>query len=173
MTTLQKSTPVTDEDLRHAAESLSEVETLWMKLSSLTDPTIPCPECRGSGILPGGGIFGEIPCDECKGSGVVEHPAGDQLAQLAMPDFKGLRRRLSAMTSAHDKAQRQAYLGEGDGISPVTHEELAALEQEIGKVREEGRGIAAKQASGDRALPPARRSKEPRYGSLGSGGEED
>jgi len=173
MSTLQKTTPVTDDDLKHAAESLSEVEDLWMKLSSLSDPTVPCHECRGSGILPGGGIFGEIPCDTCSGKGVVEHPAGDHLAQLAMPDFKGLRRRLGAMTSAHDKAQRQAYLGEGDGISPVTHDDLAKLEEDIAQVREEGRGIAAKMTTGERTLPPARRSKEPKYGSLGSGGEDE
>ena len=161
--------PVTDAELRHVAESLSEVEDLWTKLSSLADPTIPCPDCGGTGTIAGGGIFGEVPCDRCDGRRVVEHPAADQLQQLARPDFPGMRYRLQGMTAAHDRAQREAYLGKGDGKSPVSRDELVRLEQDIAKVREEGRGIALAQAKG--AAPAGLRSGG-KYGSLGSGGEE-
>jgi hypothetical protein len=158
-TTIQKPTPVTDDDLRHTAETLAEVEDFWSKLASLSDPTIPCDECGGAGTLPGGGIFGEIECPTCHGKRVVAHPAAHHLKQLAVPDFESLRRRLHRLSAAHDEAQRKAYLGQGEGISPVTHEQLAELDAEVATVREQGRDLAVKQVTERRALPSRRPTK--------------
>jgi hypothetical protein len=163
-TTIQKPTPVTDDDLRHTAEALAEVEDLWSKLASLSDPAIPCDECGGAGTLPGGGIFGEIECPTCHGKRTVAHPAAHHLKQLATPDFEGLRRRLHRLSAAHDEAHRKHYLGDGDGVSPVTHEQLAAIDAEVAAVREQGRDLAVKQVTEKRAL-----GKPARYGGLGSG----
>lgn len=118
------------------------------------------------------------------GERVVDHPAAADLARLALPDFRGLRLRLRALTSAYDGANRQRYLGE-----PVTQEasraDLAALEQGIAQVREEGRTLAVKQATRDglslgggrrdiagHAAPPPI-GKRHKYGSLGDGGSDD
>lgn len=156
------TTPVTDADLQRAAESLSQVEDLWIRLDALSpEATMTCPECGGTGTLAGGGIFGEVPCPTCEGQRVVAHPAADEVKQLAMPDFRGMRSRLHELTSAHDRALHDAYTkGEAAGPSPVTREALQALEAEIAVVREQGRDRAVKQIT---AAPAAKR------GALGDG----
>lgn len=176
------TTPVTDQDLREVAQSLHDVENLWTKVAALTDPRMVCPHCAGTGTLAGGGSLGVIPCDVCDGECYVEHPAAAEIGQLALPDFKGLQRRLHALTTAHDEAARVAYLGlqeGGDGrfASPVSREDLEQLRQDIGKVREEGRVMAMEQAkaqghalSGGRREPRSLPKTTPQYGSLGDGG---
>ncbi len=177
------TTPVTDHDIREVAESLQQVEDLWNKVASLTDPRIPCPECGGTGTLAGGGSLGEIPCDTCDGQRYVDHPAAQEIGKLMLPDFGGLQNRLRLLCDSHDEAARRAYLGlkeGGDGrfTSPVSREDLEALRKDIAAVREQGRQVAIEQAkaqghqlAGPRRAPlPLPKPKDPRYGSLGDGG---
>lgn len=144
---MPNSAPVTDADLIRAAESLAEVEHLWLRLDALSpEATMTCYECGGTGTLAGGGIFGEVPCPTCDGQRTIPHPAADEMKQLAAPDFKGMRTKLHELSSAHDKALQEAYVrGEAAGPSPITREALQALEAEIAAVREQGRDRAVKQ----------------------------
>lgn len=172
------TTPVTDDDLRNAAESLAQTEDLWTKISALSSQaTMVCPECSGTGTLAGGGIFGEIECPTCEGAREVDHPAAAELGALAMPDFAGLRRQLRDMTSAHDEAARKAYLTGGAFESPVTPAKVAAFTDQVAKVREEGRQMAVAMTkhtlAGESGRDRRRAFQRPvqSYGSLGSGGD--
>jgi len=141
-------TPIDDNDVARAAEALNETESMWSKLSAMYEPTAVCPECRGTGTLAGGGVFGEIPCPTCDGGGAVKHPLADEIGQLALPDFKPARRQLALMASALDKSNRYEYQKlNPDADQEVVKEppkvpskgEMATLEKTISDLRESGR----------------------------------
>ena len=169
--------PITDADIARAAEALNETEDLWAKLASMADPTVACPECGGSGTLAGGGSLGEIPCPTCDGERVVEHPAADAIGKLAQPAFEPVRRRLLAMGQQMDARKRAEYVngteGRERGMSPIptpdmpSKADLAAIELEIAKLREQGRDQAVKAIESARPGPRDRRAALPR-GARGS-----
>jgi hypothetical protein len=86
---------LSNNDLRERAELLNEAQQLYEDLAYISVPKIPCPECSGAGQIYGGSL-GNL-CPRCLGQRVVDRPGYEV---LALPDFAGIRARITAYGDA-------------------------------------------------------------------------
>lgn len=145
---------ISEGDLQGRFQALEDAQEEWEKVAYVAVPKIPCPECGGAGAV-AGGSFSDI-CVGCMGARVVPAPGADG---FDMPDFKGLRLRLSTYAAAMDDRALPAghRIKKGLALPPAstlpTLAEITALEMEARKVAKQLRAAPGIVPAGQLAAP--------------------